>query len=60
MTNEHLRWEYFKHEIRKSAKKKGAKAVAENAIKEIDSLEIELKYLKTDLKNYLTRQKYLY
>ena len=41
-------------------KKKSAKAVAENAIKEIDSLEIELKHLKTDLKNYLTRQKYLY
>ena len=35
------------------------KAVAENARKEKDSLEIELKHLETDLKNYQTSQKYL-
>ena len=28
-------------------------------IKEIDSIEIELKHLETDLKNYQTSQKYL-
>ena len=36
-----------------------AKAVAENARKEIDYLEIELKQLGTDLKNYQTKQKNL-
>ena len=39
--------------------KKYAKVVAENARKEIDSLEIELKHLETDLKNNQTSQKYL-
>ena len=35
------------------------KSRAENAKKKKDSLEIELKHLKTDLKNYQTSQKYL-
>ena len=39
--------------------KKYAKAIAENKRKETDSLEIDLKHLKTDLKNYQTSQKYL-
>ena len=34
--------------------KKYAKAIAEKARKEIDSLEIELKHLETDLKKYQT------
>ena len=34
--------------------KKNAKAIAEKARKEIDSLEIELKHLETDLKKYQT------
>ena len=42
-----------------NSQKKYAKAIAENARKEIDSLKIELKHFKTDLKNYQTRQKYL-
>ena len=49
----------MKYEIRKFAKKKNAKAIAENTRKEIDSLETELKHLETDLKNYQTSQKYL-
>ena len=48
----------MKYEIWKFTKKY-AKAIAENARKEIDSLEIELKHLKTHLKNYQTSQKYL-
>ena len=48
----------FEYEIRKFTNKY-AKAVAENARKEKDSLEIELKHLETDLKNYQTSQKYL-
>ena len=39
--------------------KKYAKAIVKNARKEIYSLEIELKHLKADLKNYQTSQKYL-
>ena len=38
---------------------KYAKVMAENTRKEIDSLEIELKHLETDLKNYQTSRKYL-
>ena len=61
MTDEYLRWEYLKYEIRKFAKKekKYAKAITENVRKEIDYLEIELKHLETDLRNYQTSQKYL-
>ena len=58
ITDEHLRWEFLKYEIRRFTKKY-AKAIAENARKEIDALEIELKHLETDLKNYQTSQKYL-
>ena len=58
ITDEHLWWEYLKYEIRKFAKKY-AKAVAENARKEIDSLEIELRHFEKDLKNHQTSQKYL-
>ena len=47
ITDEHLRWEFLKYEIRKFTKKY-ANAVAENERKEIDSLEIELKNLKTN------------
>ena len=57
-TDQNLRWEYLKYEIRKFTKKY-AKAVAENARKEIDSLEIEPKHLETDLKNYQTSKKHL-
>ena len=53
ITDEHLRWEYLKYEIRKVIKKY-AKAIVENARKEIDSLELELKHLGTDLKTYHT------
>ena len=48
----------MKYEILKFTTKY-AKAVAENARKKIDSLEIELKHLETDLKDYQTSQKYL-
>ena len=58
ITNENLRWEYLNCEIQKFTKKY-AIAVAENARKEIDSPEIELRHLKTDLKNYQKNQKYL-
>ena len=58
ITDEHLRCEYLKYGIRKFTKKY-AQAVAENARKETDSLEIELKHLETDLKKYQTSQKYL-
>ena len=58
ITEEHLRWQCLKYEIRKFPPKY-AKAIAENTRKEIDSLEIELKHLETDLKNYQTSQKYL-
>ena len=56
ITDEHLRWEYLKYEIRKLTKKY-KKAIAENVRKEIDSLEIELKHLETGLKKYQTSQK---
>ena len=49
ITDEHLRWEYLKYEIRKF-KKRYTKAIAENKIKEIDSIEIELKHLEADLR----------
>ena len=39
--------------------KKYTKAIAENIRKEIDSPEIELKHLETDLTNYQTSQKNL-
>ena len=39
--------------------KKYEKAIAENARKEIDYPEKELKHLEIDLKNYQTSQKYL-
>ena len=42
-----------------NSQKKNAKAITENTRKEIDSLEIELKHLETDLKNYQISQKYL-
>ena len=58
ITDENLRWENLKYEIRKFTKKY-RKAIAENIRKEIDYLEIELKPLETDLKNYQTSQKYL-
>ena len=58
ITDEHLRWEYLKYEIRKFTKSY-AKAIAENKIKEIDSIEIELMHLEADLKNYQASQKYL-
>ena len=38
---------------------KYAKVMAENTRKEIDSLEIELKHIGTDLKNYQTSPEYL-
>ena len=50
--------EIFEYEIRKFTNIY-AKAIAENARKKKDSLEIELKDLETDLKNYQTSQKYL-
>ena len=58
ITDEHLRWEYLKYEIRKVIKKY-AKPIVENARKEIDSLELALKHLGTDLKTCQTSQKYL-
>ena len=42
-----------------NSQKKYAKATAENARKETNSPERELKRLKTDLKNYQKSQKYL-
>ena len=45
--------------MRFESSQKSAKAIAENARKEIESLQIELKHLKTHLKNYQTSQKYL-
>ena len=48
----------MKYEIRKFTKKY-AKVITENVRKEIDSLEMALKHLETDLKNYRTSQKYL-
>ena len=51
ITDEHLRWEYLKYEIRKFTKKY-AKTIAKNARKETDSLDIELKHLLRDFKNY--------
>ena len=42
-----------------NSQKKYAKATAENARKETNSSERELKRLKTDLKNYQKSQKYL-
>ena len=48
----------MKYETRKFAKKY-PKAIAENTRKKIDSLEIELKHLETDLKIYQTSQKCL-
>ena len=49
----------FEYEIRKFTNKYAVnrKAVAENVRKEKDSLEIKLKHLKTDLKNYQTSKK---
>ena len=58
ITDENLRWKYLKYENRKFTRIY-VKAVAENARKEIDSLEIELEHLETDLTNYQTSQKYL-
>ena len=50
--------EIFEYEIRKFTNIY-AKAIAENERKKKDSLEIELKDLETDSKNYQTSQKYL-
>lgn len=48
----------FEYKIQKFTKKY-ARAIIENARKEIGSVEIECKHLETDLKNYQKSQKYL-
>ena len=58
ITDEQLRWEYLKYEIRKSTKR-FVKATAGNARKETDFLEMKLKHVQADLKKYPTSQKYL-
>ena len=49
----------FEIQDSKIHKKNYGKAIAESTRKEIDSLEIELKHLEADSKNYQTSQKYL-
>ena len=56
ITDDHIRWEYLKNEIRKFTKNM---LQLKNVRKEKDSIEKELKHLETDLKNYKTSQKYL-